>query len=126
MAKLYCQVTGIVLLIAAVLGIAGFAIPGLVSLNDPGEIVLHIVLGAASSFVGFSKGGYGDWALRYAKVLGPFYLLLGLLGFVIPDLIPGFIHLDLGCNIGHVGLGAWGIWVGYFVTQAEAPGTAPA
>ncbi|MBI2912168.1 MAG: hypothetical protein HYY05_08490 [Chloroflexi bacterium] len=56
--------------------------------------------------------------MLYAKVFGIVYLVLGLVGFVIPDLVLG-IHLDLGCNIVHLALGVWGIWAGYFVAQGQ-------
>lgn len=118
MAKLYCQVTGIVLLVVGVLGIVGFGIPGLLSISEPTEIGLHLVLGALSTYVGFTGGDYGKFALLYAKVFGIVYLLLGIVGFPAPDLIPG-AHLDLGCNIVHLVLGVWGIWAGYLASQSE-------
>lgn len=118
MAKLYCQVTGIVLLLVGVLGIVGFGIPGLLSISEPAEIALHLVLGALSTYAGFTGGGYARFALLYAKVFGIVYLLLGVVGFAIPDLVLG-IHLDLGCNIVHLALGVWGIWAGYLASQPE-------
>lgn len=119
MAKLYCQITGPVLLLVGVLGIVNFGIAGLLSINEPAEIALHLVLGALASYAGFSAGGYGRFALLYAKVFGIVYILLGLVGFILPDVIPGLIHLDLGCNVVHLVLGLWGIWAGYLTAEAR-------
>ena len=93
--------------------------PGLPTVNDPAEIGLRLVLGALATYAGFGAGGHGRLAPLYAKVFGVAYLLLGLVGFVLPDLIPGVIHLYLGCNVLHLALGVWGIWAGY---RAGRPG----
>jgi hypothetical protein len=122
-AKLYCQVTGIVLLLVGVLGVVQFGIPGFLSINEPAEIVVHFVTGALATYAGFSGGGYGRTAVLYAKVFGIVYLIL-CIGFFVPDLVPGLIHFDLGCNLVHLVLGLWGIYAGYFAVQA--PGRAPA
>ena len=58
MARLYCQVTGIVLLLVGVLGVLQFGIPGFPSINEPAEIVVHFVTGALAIYAGFS-GSYG-------------------------------------------------------------------
>lgn len=120
MAKQYCQITGIVLLAVGVLGIVGFGIPGVLSINEPAEIALHLVLGAVSTYAGFSGGGYGKLALAYAKIFGIVYLVLGVVGFILPTILPPAIgggRLDLGCNVVHLALGVWGIWAGYMATQ---------
>lgn len=79
----------------------------------------QLVLGALASYAGFSAGGYGRFALLYAKVFGIVYIVLGLVGFVLPDVIPGVIHLDIGCNVVHLVLGLWGIWAGYLTAEAR-------
>jgi hypothetical protein len=78
------------------------------SINEPAEIVVHLVTGAL--------------AVLYARVFGIVYLVL-CIGFFVPDLIPGLIHFDLGCNLVHLLLGLWGVYASYF---AQAPGRAPA
>jgi len=111
-AKTYCQVAGILLIVVGVLGLVGFNIPGLLTVNETGEVALHLVVGVLAAAAGF-YGGYGRFALLYAKVFGIVYLALGAIGFVVPDLVPGLIHLDIGCNVVHLALGVWGIWAGY-------------
>ena len=130
MAKLYCQVAGIVLLVLGVVGVlglilvgsTGFPIPDLLSVNEPAEIVVHFLTGALATYAGFSGGGYGRLAVLYAQVFGIVYVLLAVIGFIQPDLPLG-IHFDLGCNLAHLILGLWGIYAGFF---ARAPGAAPA
>jgi len=119
-ARLYCQITGVVLLIVGVLGIFWQGVSGFLSVNEPAEIGLHLVLGALSTYAGFSGGGYGRLALLYARLFGIVYLLLGVGGLLRPDLVPGVVHLDLGCNILHLILGLWGIWAGYLAGQPGA------
>ena len=118
MARLYCRIAGIVLLLVGVLGVLQFGIPGYLTINEPAEIVVHFVTGALATYAGFS-GGYGRAAVLYAKVFGIVYLLL-CLGFFIPDLVPGLIHFDLGCNLVHLILGLGGVYVGFLARQTTA------
>ena len=121
MARLYCRIVGPVLLLVGVLGVVQFGIPGFLSINEPAEIVLHFVTGPLAAYAGFS-GGYGRAAVLYARVFGIVYLIL-CVGFFVPDLVPGLIHFDLGCNLVHLVLGLWGIYAGYLAQQTA---TAPA
>jgi len=122
MARLYCRVTGIVLLLVGALGVLQFGIPGYLSINEPAEIAVHFVTGALATYAGFSRG-YGRAAVLYARVFGIVYLLLTIVGFIVADVIPGLIHFDLGCNVVHLVLGLWGVYAGYF---ARATTPAPA
>ncbi len=122
-ARLYCQVVGVLLLLLGFVGIFWPGLPNIISVNEPAEISLHFVLGALAAYAGFSRGGYGRLAMLYTKVFGIVYVILAIIGFIVPDLVPGIIHLDLGCNVAHLVLGIWGIYVGYFAPQAR--GAAP-
>ena len=123
MARLYCQVTGIVLLLLGVLGVLQFGIPGFLSINEPVEIALHFLTGALATYAGFSGASYGRAAVLYARVFGIVYLIL-CIGFFVPDLLPGLIHFDLGCNLVHLVLAVWGIYAGYFARETtSAPAT---
>ncbi|HWQ14815.1 MAG TPA: hypothetical protein VNL77_18595 [Roseiflexaceae bacterium] len=122
MAKLYCQVTGVVLLLVGVLGIVWPGIAGLLSINEPAEIAVHLLTGALASYAGFS-GGYGRLALLYAKVFGVIYILLAIVGFIFQGQeLLGLLHFDLGCNLVHLVLGIWGVAAGYLLRPA-APAT---
>jgi hypothetical protein len=111
MARLYCRIVGPVLLVVGVLGVVQFGIPGFLSINEPVEIGLHFLTGALATYAGFSRG-YGRAAMLYARVFGIVYLIL-CIGFFVPDVLPGLIHFDLGCNLVHLVLAVWGIYAGY-------------
>ena len=117
--KTYCQTMGVVLLLLFVLGILGIGIPGFLSVNEPTEIVLHLVTGGLAAWAGFTAGGYSSFAKPYAQWFGAIYLVLGLLGFFVHDLPLG-IHLDLGCNLAHLLLGAWGVYLGFMARPTMA------
>ena len=112
--KTYCQVSGVVLLLLGVLGVLGIGIPGFLSVNEPTEMALHFITGGLAAWAGFTTGGYSSFAKTYAQVFGVIYLLLGIVGFIAPNLPLG-IHLDLACNLAHLVLGAWGAYVGFMV-----------
>ena len=112
--KTYCQVSGVVLLLLGVMGVLGIGIPGFLSVNEPTEIGLHFITGGLAAWAGFTAGGYSSFGKTYAQVLGVVYLLLGVVGFIAPNLPLG-IHLDLACNLAHLVLGAWGVYVGFMV-----------
>lgn len=114
--KTYCQVAGVILLLLGVLGVFGFSIPGFLSITEPTEMALHFITGGLAAWAGFTAGGYSSFAKTYAQVFGVIYLVLGIIGFVAPDLPLG-IHFDLACNIAHLALGAWGVYVGFMSKQ---------
>ena len=114
--KTYCQVAGVLLLVLGVAGVLGIGIPGFLSVNEPTEIALHFITGGLAAWAGFTAGGYSSFAKPYAQWFGIIYLVLGVIGFIVPDLPLG-IHLDLACNLAHVVLGAWGIYVGFMSGQ---------
>lgn len=114
--KTYCQVAGVLLLVLGVAGLLGFSIPGFLSISEPTEIFLHFLTGGLAAWAGFTAGGYGSFAKTYAQVFGSIYLILGVIGFVAPDLPLG-IHFDLACNLAHLVLGVWGVYVGFMSRQ---------
>ena len=114
--KTYCQAAGVILLLLGVLGLLGFGIPGFLSITEPTEMALHFITGGLAAWAGFTAGGYSSFAKPYAQVFGAIYLVLGIIGFVAPDLPIG-IHFDLACNLAHLVLGAWGVYVGFMSRQ---------
>jgi hypothetical protein len=108
----------VILLVLVPIGLLNFGMPGVLSLYEPGELALHLVLGIVSVIAGFVGGSYGGFARLYARIFGIVYILLGAIGFIIPDLIPGVVHLDTGCNFFHLSIGLWGVWAGYFSEPA--------
>ncbi|HLL38149.1 MAG TPA: hypothetical protein VK357_00590 [Rubrobacteraceae bacterium] len=113
-ARVFAQVVGVVLLL---LGIGGLLlgdgrVGGLLNI-DIVEDIVHLLTGGILAYVGF---GQRDEAVARSVVgvLGVVYLLVGLLGFVVPflfGLIPsGYTIVD---NLIHLALGGLGIAVGF-------------
>ncbi len=116
-ARIFAQVVGVVLLL---LGIGGLLLGdglliGLLNI-DVVEDIVHLLTGGILAYVGF---GQRDENVARSVVggLGVVYLLVGLLGFVLPflfGLIPsGYTIAD---NLVHLALGALGIAAGFFLS----------
>lgn len=72
--------------------------------------VLHVVLAGAAFLFGF--GNLPTRLVRtFAIVFGVVYAGLGVLGFFVAEVGP--IHLELGENLVHLLLGAWGLVTGF-------------
>ena len=88
---------------------------------DAMEDVVHLLTGAVLAYVGFAHRDHG-LVRQVVGVLGVMFALVGLLGFVVPDLfglLPhGYSVID---NLTHLLLGGVGIAAAWF-----APRTATA
>ncbi|MHB1261546.1 MAG: hypothetical protein ACYC2H_07500 [Thermoplasmatota archaeon] len=72
--------------------------------------ILHVVLAGAAFLFGF--GNLPTNLVRtFAIVFGFVYAGLGVLGFFVSEVGP--IHLELGENLVHLLLGAWGLVAGF-------------
>ena len=79
MAKTVCKILGVVFLLV---GIAGFASPGLLGAHlNAAHNVVHLVSGALALYLGFA--GSLSAAKTFALVFGIVYLGLGVLGLAI-------------------------------------------
>lgn len=140
--KLHAQVVGIALAVLAVLGIIlslvgdggqfGFFCQDGVTCQgeaveksflgfDWGHNLVHVLLAAIALTVGFTT--YSSMARTYAQVFGIVYLALGVLGLFVGDLF--VLHLELGENLLHMLIGAWGIAAGFFGPTAAGTPTGP-
>jgi hypothetical protein len=115
-ARIYAQIIGVVLVLVGVVGLVLGNVVWLGILNvDIVEDIVHLITGGLLAYVGF---GRVDQALtrRVVGVLGIIYLVVGVLGFVVPmvfGLIPhGYTVFD---NLLHLALGILGIAVAWFV-----------
>jgi hypothetical protein len=114
MARTYAGIVGVVVILIGVVGLLAGEEPllGLVNI-DIVEDIIHLLTGGLLAYVGF---GQRDEGLARSVVggLGVVYLLVGVLGFVIPmllGLVPhGYSIVD---NIIHLALGAAGIAVAF-------------
>ena len=126
--KLYAKVTGVVLALVAVLGaIFSLANDGAFIDNflafDWTHNVVHFVLAAVALYIGFMATG--NLANLYAKAFGIVYLALGVVGFIpaVNDALASalLLEIELGENLVHLLIGAWGIAAGFFGTATGAP-----
>ncbi len=106
MARVYAQIVGVVLLLLGVLGLllGEQALLGIVNI-DIVEDIVHLLTGGILAYVGFGQRDEGV-ARSVVGALGAVYLLVGVLGFIIPMLfgllphgysvVDNLIHLVLG------------------------------
>ncbi len=105
-ARVYAQIVGVVLLLLGVLGLVlgEQALLGIVNI-DIVEDIVHLLTGGILAYVGFGQRDEGI-ARSVVGALGAVYLLVGVLGFIIPMLfgllphgysvVDNLIHLALG------------------------------
>ncbi len=113
--RLYAQVTGVVLLILAVLGLV-LGGGRFLGLNiEIAEDIFHLVAAAVALYAGFGARVSIEPARMYARIFGAIYLLLGILGFVTPELfgLLGDRGYNIVDNIVHLALGVIGLFVGF-------------
>ena len=115
-ARLYAKVVGVTIVLIGVGGVllGAQSLFGVLNI-DIAEDAIHLVTGGLMAGVGF-RGS--DSAVRsVVGGLGVVYLLVGVLGIVVPDLFGLLPHeyktvLD---NLIHLSLGVLGITVGFFL-----------
>ena len=124
MARTYAGVVGVVVILIGVVGLIAGEQPlfGLVNI-DIVEDIIHLLTGGLLAYVGF---GQRDEGLARGVVggLGAVYLLVGVLGFVLPMLLGLLPHgYSIVDNIIHLTLGVAGIAVA-FSSRGGAPARA--
>ena len=114
----YAVVVGAVIVL---LGIAGLllgeqALFGVLNI-DLAEDLIHLVTGGLMLYVGLAHRG-NALARNVVGGLGVVYLLVGLLGFVVPDLFGLLPHrYSVVDNLLHLTLGVLGIAVGWVLPR---------
>ena len=111
-ARVFAQIVGVVLLLLGVLGLllGDQLLLGLVNI-DIVEDIIHLLTGGILAYVGF---GQRDEGLARNVVIGlsVIYLLVGLLGFILPNMAGLIPHeYTVGDDIIHLVLGALGLLV---------------
>ncbi|HWL66128.1 MAG TPA: DUF4383 domain-containing protein [Actinomycetota bacterium] len=123
MARSYAKVVGVVVLLVGVVGlIMGDPEDGLLGFNiDLVEDIVHLATGGLLAYVGFAGGD--AQAKSIVMIIGVVYLLVGVLGFVLPGLF-GLLPTELAVqdNLLHLVLGALGIWAARGAAPAATPG----
>lgn len=125
----YWRISAIALVAVALIGIVANLIEGNyayvpdveamenILVFDWAHNVVHVGLAAIALVFGFTGLRTSDASKPTAGVIGVVYLLLGVAGFfggfvdLLDDLVG--LHLEVGENILHLVLGAWGAFVGF-------------
>lgn len=106
-ARLYAKVVGVTLLLIGVVGlIAGDPRDGLFDLFniDIAEDIIHLATGGLLTYFGFSQPSAA--VKTVVTGLGAVYVLVGILGFIIPELLGLIPHeYSVADNILHLALG---------------------
>ena len=115
MVRIYAQILGVVLILTGMLGLVVGERLLLGILNvDILEDIVHVLTGGILAYVGFGRTDLG-LARNVVLALGVIYLLVGLLGFVVPSLFgllpDGYTIFD---NLLHLALGVVSIAVALF------------
>ncbi|CAN5158479.1 hypothetical protein BH20ACT9_BH20ACT9_11450 [soil metagenome] len=109
MARLYARIVGVVVLLLGVLGLllGDESLLGLINI-DLFEDGVHLVTGGALTYVGFA--GRDHVVTGVVGALGAVYLVVGVLGFVLPDLF-GLLPHEYSAfdNVLHLALGGLGL-----------------
>ncbi len=115
MVREYAKYLGIALVLTGIVGIVlgDQSLGGLLNI-DIVEDIIHIGSGALLAYVGFR--GSTDLARTVVGGTGVVYLLVGLIGFVAPNLFGLLPHgYSIADNLLHLALGVAGIVIAWFV-----------
>jgi hypothetical protein len=88
MANTLCKILGVVLIL---IGITGFVYPNLLGMHlTQVHNIIHLVSGVLALYFGF----FASWsaARTFSIIFGAVYLLLGIIGFVAPEVVASIIQ----------------------------------
>lgn len=116
----YAQVLGVVLILVGILGLVLGDRLFLGILNiDIVEDIVHLITGGLYAYVGFGRTDLVT-ARNVVMALGVIYLVVGILGFVVPmmfGLLPnGYTVFD---NLLHLALGVLSLAVAFFYASGS-------
>lgn len=113
MVKAFAGIAGVFFLALGVVGWFMHDLFGIIHFDAVHNIV-HLVVGAA----GILAAGSEDRSVVFAKIIGFGYALLGLIGFVIPELF-GLMMLEMAENVLHLAVGAIGLYIGFTALRIQ-------
>ena len=119
--RVYAQVLGVVLILVGIVGLllGDQVILGILN-SDIVEDIVHLITGGLLAYIGFGRMDVAT-ARNLVLALGVIYLLVGILGFVVPmmfGLIPhGYTLFD---DLLHLALGVLSLAVAFFYAPGGA------
>ena len=105
---LLARIVGAVLTVVGLVGFFSGDALLMFGLN-PLHNVVHLVSGVVGLWAGFT----GGCAVHYNKWFGVIYILVAVLGFVVPDLMVSLLNINAADNLLHLLLGVVLAGVGF-------------
>lgn len=123
MLRRYAQVLGAVLVLVGLIGLFLGERLWLGVLNvDIAEDIVHLITGGLLLLVGFWSGG-AQYARGVVVVLGALYLLVGALGFFVPNMFGLLPHgYSVWDNLLHLAIGILSLGVVFYSQRGTAAG----
>ncbi|WP_019123231.1 DUF4383 domain-containing protein [Brevibacillus massiliensis] len=103
----FSKVFGALFLLVGILDFFISSVSGVLQF-DPILDIIYIITGLWGLYASRELGSSG----LFAKVIGVFYLLIGILGFIVPGMFGLFQVLALN-NVIHLIIGGWAAYLGY-------------
>jgi hypothetical protein len=106
MVRTFALVVGVVFLLLGILGFFMNPLLGIFAVNWAHNLI-HLLVGV----LGIAAWYYADYARLYCQVLGVFFLVIGIVGFVpgvttADGMMLGLVQVDYAGNVLHLAVGA--------------------
>ncbi len=103
-ARVFARVAGWVGLLLGSIGFLTDDLFGLIQF-DPTHNIVHLLFG----FLGIAAAAQKKWTQYYTYVFGAIYVVLGIGGFFMPEVMG--VELEATENLIHLALGTYGVYV---------------
>lgn len=107
MVKPFASLVGVLFLLLGVTGFFTHELFGMIHFDIVHNII-HLGIGAAGVLAMRTE----ETAIKFAKTVGILYVVLGILGIVLPDML-GMMHMENAENVLHLVVGVIGLYLGF-------------
>jgi hypothetical protein len=105
------------------IGVLGLILPspllGLFGVNLLHDIV-HLAIGGLWLVAAFAAPMGADSSRKVSQVIGIVYLLVAILGFVLPDLMNQLLVINTADNLLHLGTAILALYIGFMAPRTTA------
>ena len=120
MARQFAIVFGAVYVLVGVLGlILPSPLLGIFGVNVLHDIV-HLAIGGLWLVAAFAAPMGPDSARKTSQLIGIVYLLVAILGFVLPDLMSQLLVINMADNFLHLGTAVLALYIGFMGPKTSA------
>jgi hypothetical protein len=107
MVKTFAGLVGLLFLLLGVMGFFTHELFGMIHFDIVHNII-HLGIGAAGLLAMRTE----ENAIKFAKTVGIIFVVLGILGIVLPDML-GLMHMENAENVLHLVVGVIGLYLGF-------------